>query len=86
MTNLSLMKQQRKGHNFFWLPSYPCKQNPTEITRSKVKSYTVRNHTSFKLQEILSLLERAVQNIMTDGGNTVYNMQCKKIYCRSWMV
>jgi hypothetical protein len=43
-----------------------CNLNPTELIRSQIGGYVGRNNAAFKLQEIRSLLETAVQNVVAE--------------------
>jgi len=43
-----------------------CNLNPTELIESQIGDYVARNNASFRLQEILSLLETAVLNVVAE--------------------
>ena len=43
-----------------------CNLNPTELIQSQIGDYVARNNASFRLQEILSLLETAVLNVVAE--------------------
>jgi hypothetical protein len=51
------------GRTVLLLPPY-CNLNPTELIRSQFGGYVARNNASFKLQEVRSLLETALQNVV----------------------
>jgi hypothetical protein len=54
-----------EGHTVLLLVRY-CYLNPTELMQSQIGGYVARNNASFRLQEIRSLLETAVQNVVAE--------------------
>jgi hypothetical protein len=61
---------ETEGRTVLLLSPY-CNLNPTELIWSQVGG----NNASFKLQEVRSLLETAVQNKWQESGQIVYSLQ-----------
>lgn len=45
------------------LPPYHCELNPIELAWASVKSYVRTHNTTFKLKDVLALLEKGVENV-----------------------
>jgi len=54
-----------EGRTVLMLVPY-CYLNPSELIQSQIGGYVARNNASFRLQEIRSLLETAVLNVVAE--------------------
>lgn len=55
------------GHTVLRLPPYHCELNPIELAWSMVKGYVKQHNTSYKIDDVIVLLNTAIERVTSDN-------------------
>jgi len=74
---------KENNHIILRLPPYHCELNPIELAWSSVKSYVRTHNNTFKLKDVLELLQKGVEHVTPDMWKNFIE-HVKKVEDKFW--
>ncbi|HYT45209.1 MAG TPA: transposase [Methylomirabilota bacterium] len=71
------------GHRVLRLPPYHCQYNPIEMCWAWLKDYVKKRNTTFRLSDVKSLFQEAVQNLTPEMWKS-YVEHTRRVVTEAW--